>query len=91
MGRYLVYAIKSMKDGRIYVGMTLDVDKRLNEHNSGHTKSTKGYIPWELIFYREVLGRQVARDLEKYYKSGVGKEYLKTLDLSNGPVVQRIE
>ena len=91
MKKYLVYAIRSGKDGRIYVGMTADLEKRLKEHASGYTKSTKAYIPWELIFIKEALDRLEARRLEKYYKSGVGKEYLKALDLTNGPVVQRIE
>nr|WP_236887571.1 hypothetical protein [Elizabethkingia anophelis] len=43
------------------------------------------------MFVKEVRGRSEARTLEKHYKSGTGKEYLKSLDLSKGPVVQRIE
>lgn len=80
-----------MKDHRIYVGISADVYTRLNWHNRGKTKSTKGYMPWELIFVKEVGDRLVARRWEKYYKSSIGKEFLKILDLSNGPVVQRIE
>ena len=91
MVKYCVYAIKSRKDNRIYVGMMENAEKRLNEHNRGHTKSTKGYVPWVLIFIKEVPDRNEGRKWEKYYKSGVGKEYLKTLNLINGPVVQRIE
>lgn len=88
---YYIYAIRSLKDGRIYVGMTRDVEKRLRGHNYGQTRSTKSYVPWELIFLKEVIGRSEARQLEKYYKGGSGKEFLKTLNLTNGPVVQRIE
>ena len=91
MDSYFAYAIKSEKDDRIYVGMTADVERRLKEHISGYVKSPKGYLPWKLIFVKEIKGRIEARRLEKYYKSGVGKEYLKTLNLINGPVVQRIE
>ena len=47
---YFVYAIKSVKDGRIYVGMCTDIEVRLKEHNSGKTKSTKGFKPWKLIY-----------------------------------------
>jgi putative endonuclease len=25
----------------------------LEYHNSGHTKSTKAYIPWEIVYYEE--------------------------------------
>jgi len=74
-----VYAIKSEKDGRIYVGMSENIEKRLNEHNSGHTKSTKGFRPWSIIFSEICIDRKSAREREKYYKSGIGKEFLKSL------------
>ncbi len=76
---FYVYAIKSEIDGRIYVGMCGDTDNRLKEHNAGKTKSTKGFRPWELIYKEQVLTRIDAREREKYLKSGVGKEFLKSL------------
>lgn len=67
---YEVYALKSEKDGRIY-----------KEHNSGFVFSTKGYRPWKLI-YRELVGARIeARKREKYWKSGIGKERLKSIPL----------
>ena len=80
---YVVYAIKSNVDSRIYVGFTKDVAKRLIEHNSGKTRSTKGYRPWVLIFTEASESREEARKREKYYKSGIGKEKLKYLDQNN--------
>jgi putative endonuclease len=77
--KYFVYAIKSEIDGRIYVGFSGDVNKRLIEHNSGKTKSIKGFRPWEIIFTHNYENRIEARQLEKYYKSGIGKEKLKQL------------
>jgi putative endonuclease len=79
MDIYYVYAIKSDVDGRIYVGFSLDVEKRLKQHNAGKTTSTKGYRPWKLIYTEEVAGRIAARAKEKYYKSGIGKDFLKSL------------
>ncbi len=76
-----VYAIKSLIDNRIYVGMTHNLDRRLNEHNQGKTRSTKGYRPWTLIFNEEAENRIEARKLEKFYKSGCGKEILKNKKL----------
>jgi Predicted endonuclease containing a URI domain len=73
----VIYAIKSLIDNRLYVGMTQNLDRRLIEHNQGRTKSTKGYRPWVLIFKEEAEDRIKARKLEKYYKSGCGKEILK--------------
>ena len=75
---FSIYAIKAVNYNRIYVGFSLDVVKRVSEHNRGMVTSTKGYRPWKLIF-TEVVGpdRKEARKREKYYKSGCGKEFLK--------------
>ncbi|KHJ37024.1 GIY-YIG nuclease superfamily protein [Pedobacter glucosidilyticus] len=77
--KFFVYALISAKDKRIYVGFSGDLDKRIHEHNSGKTKSTKGFRPWTLLYFEEVQGRDSARKKEKYYKSGIGKEFLKSL------------
>lgn len=84
---YSVYAIKSEKDGRIYVGLSRNVIKRLEDHNKGRVFSTKGYRPWKLIYKEEVGERQKAREREKYLKSGVGKKFLKSFS----PVAQLVE
>jgi len=73
---YKVYAIKSQKEKRIYVGYSKDSIKRLKEHNDGYCRSTKGYRPWELLFEEEVTTLKQALKLEKYYKSGSGKKRL---------------
>jgi len=77
--KYFIYAIQSELDGRIYVGFTSNFEKRLLEHNNGKTKSTKGFKPWKKLYIEEVFGRVNARTKEKYYKSGIGKEFLKSL------------
>ena len=78
---YFVYAIRSQKDGRIYVGLSSDVQRRLSEHNAGYVFSTKGFLPWKLIYKEKVMNRKEARKKEKYYKSGFGKELLKSIPL----------
>ena len=73
-----VYALKSIQDGRIYVGMSHDPEKRLLEHNGGEVFSTKGFRPWILVFFEDCgMNRVYARNREKYWKSGCGKEKLK--------------
>ena len=72
-----VYVLKSENHYRFYVGMTSNIENRIREHNSGKTKSTKGYRPWKLFFFEEFDTRQEARDREKYLKSGIGKEFIK--------------
>ncbi|MBI5858651.1 MAG: GIY-YIG nuclease family protein [Sphingobacteriales bacterium] len=76
----IVYAIKSLSKNYIYVGMTNDVERRLTEHNNGENRSTKAYRPFVLIYCEEFPDRTTARLKEKYLKSGVGKEFLKSLD-----------
>ncbi len=75
---FFVYVIVSeVKSTRFYVGFTIDVKRRLLEHNSGQTKSTKGYKPWKLFYTKEFDTRIEAREREKYLKSGIGKEKIK--------------
>ncbi|HMI78160.1 MAG TPA: GIY-YIG nuclease family protein [Ferruginibacter sp.] len=76
---FYVYAIKSTVRNYIYVGLTNDIVRRIAEHNNGENRSTKAYKPFILI-YKEVFETRIeAREKEKYLKSGVGKEYLKSL------------
>jgi len=77
MMAYIIYAIKSSVDNRIYVGLTRNLEKRIKEHNQGRTKSTKGFRPWFLIYKEIVETREEARNREKFLKSGCGKEFLK--------------
>ncbi|MDP5229117.1 MAG: GIY-YIG nuclease family protein [Cellulophaga sp.] len=74
---FYVYVLKSEVDGRLYKGMTTDVLKRVSQHNLGQNKSTKGFLPWILIYQEEFSTREEARKREKYFKSGVGREFLK--------------
>ena len=74
-----VYALASKNRNYIYVGMTNDVTRRLNEHNTGENRSTKAYAPFTLIYTERLSTRIEARIKEKYFKSGVGKEFLKKL------------
>ncbi|WP_278034089.1 GIY-YIG nuclease family protein [Flavobacterium nitratireducens] len=74
---YFVYVLESEVDGRLYKGHTSDIDKRIIEHNSGKTKSTKGYKPWRLVYFEEFDTREEAVLREKYLKTGSGREFLK--------------
>ncbi len=77
---YYVYAIKSAIRNYIYVGITNDLERRFNQHNDGKNKTTKPYSPFLLLYFEKAENRVAARKREKYLKSGVGKEFLKTLD-----------
>jgi putative endonuclease len=76
---YFVYAIKSQTKDWIYVGITDDIQRRMKQHNSGHTKSTKPYLPFDLIYFEECLDRPSARTREVYFKSSAGKTRLRKM------------
>lgn len=74
---YFVYILYSSKFERFYVGMTLNVEKRLNQHSSGKTKSTKAFAPWSLFYIEKFQSSQEARTREKYLKSAAGRRWRK--------------
>lgn len=76
---YFVYVLRSEKDGRLYKGFSSNLEKRILEHNSGKTKSTKGYLPWRLVYSEKVENRIEARKREKFLKSGLGRDFLKKI------------
>ena len=47
---YYVYAIKSVHRNYIYVGISSNIARRLDQHNKGQNKSTKPYRPFFLFF-----------------------------------------
>jgi putative endonuclease len=85
---YYVYALKSLKLSRIYVGLAKDLSSRLKEHNAGKTKSTKFYRPWMLFYSEQFASRKDAREREKKLKSGYGKEFLRTIQ-DDAPVAHK--
>jgi putative endonuclease len=61
------------------VGLTNSIERRLDQHNKGKNRSTKQYKPFELIYTETFKTRTEARNKEIYLKSGIGKEFLKSL------------
>lgn len=72
-----MYVIYSKTHNRIYIGLSNNPKRRLYEHNTGCVKPTKPYKPWFLIYSEFCGSRPQAREKEKYYKSGCGREFVK--------------
>lgn len=73
-----VYLIRSISfSDQVYVGITADLKKRLETHNSGGSVHTAKYKPWELIVYMAFKNEKTARQFEKYLKSGSGRAFAK--------------
>jgi predicted GIY-YIG superfamily endonuclease len=69
---WYVYFIE-LNNGSIYVGSTPDLKRRFESHQKGQVQSTKSYTPVKLKSYVAVETEMLARELEKYFKSGSGK------------------
>ena len=78
---YFVYILKSLKDHKRYIGFTSDLERRILELNSGLVKSTRNRKPFELIYTEEFEIKEQAMAREKFFKSGKGREFLKSINL----------
>jgi putative endonuclease len=81
---YTVYILYSEKFNKTYTGFTSDHEERFKSHNELGTKGwTKNFRPWKTIYTEEHLNKSDAMAREKYFKSGVGREFVKTLLRNN--------
>ena len=74
---YTVYVLRS-KDGKLYKGFTNDLDRRLQEHKSGHTITTSKMKDLEVVYKECYDNFATARKRELYLKSAAGRRFLKT-------------
>jgi putative endonuclease len=72
-----VYFLRSEIDGRPYSGVTSDMSRRLQTHNSGGSAYTAPHRPWRLIVSLEFTNERSAMEFEKYLKSGSGRAFAK--------------
>jgi len=75
--KYFVYVLESIKDQKIYIGQTDNMNRRLKEHNAGKVFSTKGRRPLKLKSCEIFSSREEAVQREKFLKSGCGREFVK--------------
>ncbi|MFA5961817.1 MAG: GIY-YIG nuclease family protein [Parcubacteria group bacterium] len=66
---FFVYILKSIKDTRLYIGQTNNLENRLLRHNSGKVTATKNRRPFTVVYKEEYLSRTEAMQREKYLKS----------------------
>ena len=75
---YFNYILK-LNTEEFYKGFTSDIDKRILEHTNGKVRSTKNKLPFKLIHVEVSANRESARGLEKFFKSGYGREVIKEI------------
>jgi predicted GIY-YIG superfamily endonuclease len=73
-----VYVLSSKKfPSRCYIGITQNLDKRLNEHNNEKSIYARKCAPWQLETYITFKKKNLAEDFERYLKSGSGFAFMK--------------
>ena len=76
---HYVYVLRSVKDQKLYIGVTKDLKNRLTQHNKGEVFATKGRRPLDLVFYEAFANKEDALRREKYFKTDSGKRALKLM------------
>jgi putative endonuclease len=74
---WYVYLLLSSKNQSWYIGCTDDLKNRFAKHNSGKSKYTKDFMPWNLLYYEASLDKADAFRRERYLKSGNGRKWLR--------------
>ncbi len=61
---FYLYILKSQKNSSFYIGACHNIEKRIKLHNQGLVKSTKKYIPWDIIYIESYDNLKSARKRE---------------------------
>jgi putative endonuclease len=77
--KFTVYILYSLTYNKHYTGFTSNLSARLLSHNElGHDWTSK-YRPWKLIYTKDFEIKKEATAYEKWLKTGVGREFIKSL------------
>jgi predicted GIY-YIG superfamily endonuclease len=89
IGKRFVYVLRSDRDpNRHDVGVTSDVDNRLEWHNVGPCGHTADHRPWSVVVVIEFPTDQQAVHFEKYLKSGFGRAFARRHFSAGAPCAQ---
>jgi len=69
---WYVYILSSKRNGRLSVGSTNDLKRRLKEHHEGLCEATRHQRPLALEAYIAVKKEPIARSLQSHLKTGSG-------------------
>ena len=96
---YYTYILKSLKNGKYYIGSANNVDERLIQHNNGKVKSTRFDRPWKIVHLECFSTRAGAVRRERQIKSWKNRVAIERLInnaehrgssiASGGPLAQR--
>ena len=74
-----VYILQSEVNSRFYVGSTMDVEKRFNEHQNGNVRFTRNIRPLQLKFFTKLDNIKKARQMEYRLKKLKSREIIERI------------
>ena len=80
---YCTYVLISLTDRKLYIGYTTNLDRRLQEHNSGRVISTANRRPLKLIFCEYYFSDKDAKRREMLSRTQSSRRSLVTGKKSN--------
>ena len=78
LSMYTLYVLRS-REGHRYIGITEDLEKRLFQHNNKLAGWTRRGTQWQVVYTEEFATLSEAVRRERWMKTGVGREFLKTI------------
>ena len=82
---YTVYVLRDSY-GKLYKGLTNNLKRRIREHETGRTITTRKMGGLSLVYTEEYNDFSTARKRELYFKSAAGRRFLKN-KIIQGPIV----
>ncbi len=81
---FFVYVLINLENKKTYIGQTRDLQKRLNQHNCLQTNYIGSYTNkfahnWKYLYVEALGSRREAICREKWFKTGVGREFIREL------------
>ena len=73
------YILFSEKLNKYYVGACTDLERRLYEHNIGHSKYTNTGMPWVLVYKENFETLLLAKQRESKIKKMKSRKYIESL------------
>ncbi len=71
------YVLRFRKNGKLYYGFSSNLKKRVRDHKSSKSDFTAKNGKFDLIFYEAYINEKDARNAERYFKTGHGREVLR--------------
>ncbi len=84
-----VYILKGEKTGRFYIGSTTDLERRLKQHATGHTSTTRSMGVLKLVLSEQYPTLKEARFVEKRIKALKRRDYIEKM-IQDGKILLKV-